>query len=60
VAVGGAQTGPHDMDALRAHVAAGTLTRETLVWKQGMAAWTPASGVAELASLFPATPPPLP
>jgi membrane protease subunit (stomatin/prohibitin family) len=60
VAVGGAQTGPHDMDALRAHVAAGTLTRETLVWKQGMAAWTAASGVPELASLFPATPPPLP
>ncbi|HEX8361159.1 MAG TPA: SPFH domain-containing protein, partial [Longimicrobium sp.] len=60
VAVGGAQTGPHGMDALQQQAASGSLTRATLVWKQGMAAWTPASEVPELAALFAATPPPLP
>jgi len=60
VALNGAQSGPHTMEILRQHVAAGAMTRESLVWKQGMAAWTPAGDVAELSALFPATPPPLP
>ncbi|HEY0094418.1 MAG TPA: DUF4339 domain-containing protein [Archangium sp.] len=60
VAVDGAQTGPHPMDALRQQVAAGTLTPDSLVWKQGMPAWTPAVQVPELAALFAASPPPLP
>ena len=60
VAIDGKQSGPHAPDALRQHAAAGTLTRETLVWKEGMAAWTPAGSVPDLAALFPATPPPLP
>jgi hypothetical protein len=41
-------------------VADGSLTRDTLAWKQGMAAWTPAGEVPELAALFAAAPPPLP
>ncbi|HEX6751936.1 MAG TPA: SPFH domain-containing protein [Longimicrobium sp.] len=60
VAVDGQQTGPHGMDALRQQAGAGALGRDTLVWKQGMAAWTPAGQVDELASLFAAVPPPLP
>jgi membrane protease subunit (stomatin/prohibitin family) len=60
VALNGAQSGPHAMDVLRQHVANGAMTRETLVWKQGMTGWTPAGDVAELSPLFPATPPPLP
>ena len=60
VALGGAQAGPFGMDALRGHVSGGQLTRETLVWRQGMAAWTPAGDVADLQPLFAAAPPPLP
>ncbi|HEX8692617.1 MAG TPA: SPFH domain-containing protein [Longimicrobium sp.] len=60
VAVDGQQTGPHGIDALRQQAAGGTLTRETLVWRQGMAQWTPAGEVSELASVFAAVPPPLP
>ncbi len=59
VALGGTQAGPFGMDALRGHASGGQLTRETLVWKQGMAAWTPAAQVDELSPLF-AGPPPLP
>jgi membrane protease subunit (stomatin/prohibitin family) len=60
VAVGGQQTGPHPATDLPAKVAEGTLTRDSLVWQEGMAAWTPAGQVPELAALFPAVPPPLP
>lgn len=58
--LGGQQAGPFDAAALQAHVAAGRLTRETLVWKNGMANWVPAGQVPELASLFGQVPPPLP
>jgi membrane protease subunit (stomatin/prohibitin family) len=60
VGVGGAQVGPLDAGALSAKIAAGEVTRETLVWKQGMAGWVAASTVPEVASLFAAAPPPLP
>lgn len=57
VVVGGAQSGPFTMDVLRQMVTQQTLTRDTLVWKQGMAAWAKASEVPELAALFVPTPP---
>jgi len=57
VVVGGAQSGPFTMDVLRQMVMQQTLTRDTLVWKQGMAAWAKASEVPELAALFVPTPP---
>ncbi|HEX2202925.1 MAG TPA: SPFH domain-containing protein [Longimicrobium sp.] len=60
VALNGAQSGPHPLDTLRQQAAAGALTRETLVWKEGMAAWTRAGDVPELSTLFGAVPPPLP
>ncbi|MCB1044147.1 MAG: SPFH domain-containing protein [Acidobacteria bacterium] len=60
IGVNNQQLGPFDMNALAQHVANGTLTRETLVWTSGMANWTKASEVADLASLFGSTPPPLP
>jgi membrane protease subunit (stomatin/prohibitin family) len=59
-AIDGKQAGPFGLDALRGHAAGGQLTRDTLVWKQGMPAWTPAGQVAELETVFGATPPPLP
>jgi hypothetical protein len=36
------------------------LKAETLVWKQGMASWTAAGQMGELAGLFAAVPPPIP
>ena len=53
VDVGGKPVGPLDMAALRGRVSDGSLTRSTLVWREGMAEWTPASGASELVGLFP-------
>ena len=58
------QQGPYTLDELRSR----NITSATLVWKEGMADWTPAWKVAELVSLFHAdaadnaqtTPPPAP
>lgn len=60
MAEGGQQAGPFDMNTLQQKAQQGVLARETLVWKQGMAQWTPAGDVPELQSLFTAVPPPLP
>ena len=60
IALGGAQAGPFAMSALAEKVSGGQLTRDTLVWKQGMPQWTAASAVADLKSLFDNVPPPLP
>ena len=56
----GQASGPFNMAALQQQVQSGQLTRETLVWKEGMAQWTKAGEVEELAGLFKAVPPPLP
>lgn len=60
VAMGGQQTGPFDLNILRQQVMAGQLTRDSLVWKHGLANWTPAGQVPELAGIFGQVPPPLP
>jgi membrane protease subunit (stomatin/prohibitin family) len=60
VAYNGQQAGPFDLAKLQGEVAAGKFSRDTLVWKQGMANWTPAGQVMELQSLFANVPPPLP
>jgi hypothetical protein len=59
-AIDGKQAGPFGVDALRGHAAGGQLTRDTLVWKQGMSAWTRAGDVPELEPVFGHVPPPLP
>ncbi|QJW99346.1 SPFH domain-containing protein [Frigoriglobus tundricola] len=59
-AIDGAAAGPFDMTALAGHVRAGKLTRSSLVWKSGMAAWAAAETVPELQPLFASVPPPLP
>lgn len=58
--IGGQQVGPLDASAIRARVADGSVTRETLAWKAGMGSWTAAGQIPELADLFAAVPPPLP
>ena len=60
VAIGGQQQGPFDMATLQQYVQSGQLSRDTLVWKAGMANWAKANEVPELNNLFGATPPPLP
>ncbi len=52
VAVNGAATGPFSPALLAQMAAAGALTRDSLVWKQGMAEWRRAGDVDELASVF--------
>lgn len=60
VAVNGQQAGPFDVNALAAKVRAGEVSRDTLIWKQGMANWSAAGSVPEAASMFAVVPPPLP
>ena len=52
VAVEGTPQGPFDAAALRARAGAGAMNRDSLVWRQGMAQWAPASQVPEVAALF--------
>jgi membrane protease subunit (stomatin/prohibitin family) len=56
---GGQPAGPYPLNALRQFVTSGQLTRDTVVWTDGMSGWAPASTVAALQPLF-STPPPLP
>jgi membrane protease subunit (stomatin/prohibitin family) len=58
--VNGQQIGPVAETELAARVAGGELTRQTVVWRQGMAQWVAAADVPEIAALFAAAPPPLP
>lgn len=64
VAVNGVATGPFSPALLAQMAAAGTLTIDSLVWKQGMAEWRRAGDVDELASVFggaaPSGMPPIP
>jgi membrane protease subunit (stomatin/prohibitin family) len=60
VAINGAQAGPFSLDALAAKLKDGSITRDSLVWKPGMANWIAAGQVAEFQPLFAAAPPPLP
>ena len=59
-AVGDQQAGPFAADALKDQIRAGAVTKETLVWTEGMAEWAPAGDVEAVARLFGAVPPPLP
>ena len=64
VSVNGQQQGPFSMPVLQQMAQAGQFTPQTYVWKQGMANWSFAKDVPELAGLFappaPGTPPPPP
>ncbi|MBO4613923.1 MAG: SPFH domain-containing protein [Bacteroidales bacterium] len=60
VAVNGQQSGPFDMNTLSTMAANGQLTKDSLVWKQGMPSWAAAGTVQELSALFGAVPPPMP
>lgn len=53
IALQGQQNGPHDLQSLARFVSAGTLNKDSLVWKEGMPHWVPCNTIAELKSLFP-------
>lgn len=64
-AVNGQQAGPFTLQQLQILVGNGQLTRQTYVWKQGMANWEFAENIPEVATLFgtntpPPPPPPVP
>lgn len=58
--VAGAQYGPYDYATCRQFTKTGQLTPQTMVWEQGMAAWTPAGEVEKLKPLFAPAAPPMP
>jgi len=60
VAVNGQQTGPFTMNILKEMALKNELTRETLVWKQGMSQWQAAGEQSDLSGLFGSVPPPIP
>ncbi len=59
VAVNGQQTGPFDVPQLTQMAQSGQLTKDSLVWKAGMAAWAAASTVPELNQILGSVPPPI-
>jgi membrane protease subunit (stomatin/prohibitin family) len=60
VSVNGQTYGPYDLNALARMAQAGQINAQSLVWRQGMAAWQAAGTMPELAPLFagPGAPPP--
>ena len=59
-AINGQQAGPFDDSGMERNISSGAVSKDTLVWKQGMANWTAAGSVAELSGFFGTTPPPMP
>ncbi|HYE96675.1 MAG TPA: SPFH domain-containing protein [Rubricoccaceae bacterium] len=60
VAADGQSQGPYDLQTLRTQAQSGRLTRETMVWSQGMEGWQPAGELDALREVFAAVPPPPP
>lgn len=58
VSLNGQQSGPFNTSQLQQMVMNGQLTKDTHVWKEGMAAWELAGNVIDLSNLFGAVPPP--
>lgn len=60
ISINGQQSGPFGWQQLQQMVQSGQISKDTYVWKQGMANWELAGNVQELSSLFGAVPPPPP
>jgi membrane protease subunit (stomatin/prohibitin family) len=59
-ALDGKQAGPFTTDALKEQIRTGHVTKDTLVWTEGMGEWTAARDIPAVAKLFGAVPPPIP
>lgn len=60
VLINNQQTGPFDISKLKEMIYNHELSKETLVWSQGMASWGQAASVIELKQYFNQAPPPPP
>lgn len=60
VDIKGQVTGPYDMTTIGQMLMNGIITKENLVWKQGMAEWVKADSVQELQPIFNSSVPPIP
>jgi membrane protease subunit (stomatin/prohibitin family) len=60
VAVGGQQTGPFTLAQFKQMALERKVDRDSLVWKEGMAAWATAATLPDVAALFSGVPPKLP
>lgn len=60
VSVNNQQQGPFDLNTIQQLIGQNQVTKQTFVWKQGMANWLAAEQVLEIASLFAPVPPPPP
>lgn len=60
VAVNGQATGPYDLSALAQLITSGVLTKDTLVWKNGMGNWDKAENQPDINALFANSMPPIP
>jgi membrane protease subunit (stomatin/prohibitin family) len=60
ISANGQTSQPYNFQQLQQLVQSGQLTRNTYVWKQGMAGWELAGNVQELSGLFGVVPPPPP
>ncbi len=56
----GKRSGPFSKDAIIGYIRKGPITKDTLMWKQGMEKWSAAELFPEFSAEFDATPPPLP
>lgn len=57
--IDGKQEGPYSTTQIQQMIQAGTLRRDTMIWKAGMAGWATADTIADLNGFFGAVPPPL-
>ena len=60
VVLNGQQAGPYDMNTLKQMASQNQLTKDVLVWRDGMANWSAAGQVPELKNIFGSVPPPIP
>ena len=60
VGIDGNPTGPISYSQLRQYAKMGKVTKESLVWKNGLDNWMPIAQVPELSNLFTTSPPPFP
>lgn len=57
--IDGKQSGPYDAAQIQQMIQSGAIKRETLMWKNGMAAWAAADTIGDLQPYFTNVPPPL-
>ena len=60
VAHNGQSLGPYGAQQLQQFLAGGNITRDSMLWREGLAGWMPAQQMTELAQLFTTQAPPLP